>query len=152
VGDRTRPSDVDLGRECAAIARYLTGHTPTGYVLAKYRDAHARHEHLNGGSAVDRFLLRVARTSTAGAWLVDCYTALFARTAVVRRKSVLVVALLESSAPSAEYFDSPDRGGAAGSIARLGLRGALFSAGVLGSIVLLAPIHALLLVRSKWTG
>jgi hypothetical protein len=143
---------ADLDRECLAIARYLTGQTPNAYVLGKYRDAHARHPRLEARAPADRFLLRIARSSPAGAWLVDCYTALFCRTASIRRKSVLVVALLESSAPAGDYFDAPETASVPRLVSRLAVRGVLFGAGVAGSMVLLAPIHALLRLRSTWSG
>jgi hypothetical protein len=144
------PAALDLDRECVALARYLVGQVPTTYVLGKYRDAHARHPHLHGTDApADRFLLRFARRSLAALWLVDCYTALFFRTATIRRKAVLVVALLESSAPAAGYFDEPDRGSAGRQIARLCLKGMTFAIGVCGSILVLAPMHALWRGRSQ---
>ena len=149
--ERLEQSGLDLDRECGVLGRYLTGESPSRYVLEKYRDAHARNPRLHPGAAIDRFLLRIACGSGPGAWLVDCYTAIFFKGAAVRRKSVLVVAILESSAPAADMFDAPDHGTIAGLVARMSLRGVLFAIGVLSSMFVIAPVHALLAVRSKWT-
>ena len=97
---------ANLDRECVTFARYLTGQTPGPYVTEKYRDAHLRHDVLRAEtSTIERTLLRVARATGPGAWLVDAYTAIFLRKAPVRKKWVLLVAILESCAPTAEYFE-----------------------------------------------
>ena len=152
MAEHVEPPALELDRECVALASYLTGHVPSVYLLGKYRDAHVRHPHLHGsGVPSDQFLLSVARRSRGWLWLVDCYTAIFFRKATVRRKAVLVAALLESSAPSADYFDEPDRGSAGGQIAKLCFKGAWFAIGLCGSVLVLAPAHALSRLRSKWT-
>jgi len=142
----------DLGRECAAFARYLTGQVPSAYVLEKYRDAHARCAPLRATAAIDRLLLSVARAHGRGAWLVDAYTAVFLKGAVVRKKWVLLVALLESSAPASDYFDAPDPGGRGVLVARLAWKGAAFVLALCLSTVVFLPFHLLLGATSKATG
>src|SRR5262245_29613916 len=131
-----------LDRECAAYARYLTGHAVSGYVLGKYADAHQRHPELNAATAArfDRFLLSVAAVYPLGPWLVDVYTAVFFKSAVVRKKWVLLVAILESAAPTAQFFDRPDPGGLVAAVARLAWRGVTFVVGLLLSSVLFLPV------------
>jgi hypothetical protein len=135
---------ADLDGECIAFARYLTGGTPGPYVLEKYRDAHQRHAALRSGTPIiERALLAAARAAAPGAWLVDAYTAIFLKKAVVRKKWVLLVAILESCAPTADYFDRPDPGGRVAAIARLGGRGILFLVGLVLSMIVFLPIHLL---------
>jgi hypothetical protein len=139
------PTRARLDRECAAYARYLTGHAVAGYVLGKYADAHQRHQVLNAATAArfDRFLVSVAALYPLGTWLVDVYTAVFFKPAVVRKKWVLLVAILESAAPTAQFFDRPDPGGLVAAVARLAWRGVTFVVGLLLSSVLFLPVQLL---------
>jgi hypothetical protein len=141
---------ADLDRECAAFARYLTGQTPSGYVSGKYRDAHARHTRLDTGTAwrFDRLLVSVARANGLGAWLVDAYTAVFLKRALVRRKWILLVAILETTAPTAEIFDVPDSGTRTALIARLAGRGVVFVVGLGLSAIVFLPVHLVLTATS----
>lgn len=134
-----------LDRECTAYARYLTGQAVTAYVLGKYADAHHRHPELNAATAprFDRFLLSVAGAHSLGTWLVDAYTAVFLKSAVVRKKWILLVAILESAAPTDRFFDRPDPGGLVAAVARLGWRGVTFVVGLLVSSVLFLPVQLL---------
>ena len=144
-----------LDAECVRFAGYLTRQTPTAYVRDKYRDAHRRQSHLNAASAprFDRFLIAVARAGGAGAWLVDAYTAVFRKSALVRRKWVLLVAILESTAPTAAIFDVPDTENRAALLLHVAARGAAFVVGLALSAVVFLPVQALLgLVRDGGTG
>lgn len=140
-----------LDRECLAFARYLTRQPPTDYTVEKYGDAHARSELLRAdrASRFDVFLLTIARTHPLGAWLVDTYTAVFLRRALVRRKWVLLLAILESSAPSADYFDVPDAGGRPVLAARLVLKGAGFVFALVVAMVMFMPVHLLIGSQSR---
>lgn len=130
-------ADAALDRECVAYSRYLIGQAPSEYVIGKYREAHARdalpRDSLPG---LDPLLGAVARAHSLGAWLVDAYTAVFFKRAQVRRKWVLLVAILETSAPAADHFDAPDPGGRAALAARLAWRGA----GLLLALALATPL------------
>ena len=132
---------VDLDRECAAFARYLIGGAVTVYVSEKYRDAHARRADLDvrAARAFDRFLLTVARTHAWGTWLVDAYTSVLFKPALVRRKWILLVAILESTMPTAAVFDVPDPGGRGRLVMRLGWRALTFLVGLGVSSVLFLP-------------
>jgi len=134
---------VDLDRECAGFARYLTGLSVTDYVLEKYRDAHARHPDLDARQSptFDRWLISIARAHPLGTWLADTYTAVFFKQALVRRKWILLVAILESTAPTAELFDVPEPGGRAAFVVRLGWRGLAFLLGLGVSSILFMPVH-----------
>jgi hypothetical protein len=144
-----------LDAECIRFVRYLTRQAPTPYVLDKYRDAHRRQSHLSAASArrFDRVLIAVARAHGAGAWLVDAYTAVFRKSALVRRKWVLLVAILESTAPTAGIFEVPDSENRAALLIRLAARGAAFVVGLALSAIVFLPVQALVgLVRDGGTG
>jgi hypothetical protein len=143
-------ANAGLNLECVRFARYLTKQPVTPYVLDKYRDAHARHPGLNAATAgrFDRLLVSVARAHGLGAWLVDAYTAVFLKPALVRRKWVLLVAILESTAPTAALFDSPGSDNRAALFARLAGRAAGFAFGLGLSAVVFLPLHLLLATTS----
>ncbi|MGH9176638.1 MAG: hypothetical protein ACRD1H_19875 [Vicinamibacterales bacterium] len=160
--DRPPAEDNPLDRECVAFTRYLTTERPSGYVIEKYRDAHARSELLrtDAAGAFDHLLLKVARTHALGSWLVDAYTAVFLRRTLVRRKWVLLVAILESVAPAAEFFDVPDSGGRAALAAQLAVKGIAFLVALGLSGVMFMPLHLILAAAARrhnrssarWTG
>jgi len=142
-GFRTaREAETRLARECRALTVHLTGHGPPPYVVDKYRDAHARLARLQSGSAFDRILVNIAVYHPLLARLADSYTAVFARGALVRRKWVLLLALLETTGSTASHFDQPDYP----SLARLALSALRMAAGYTAflalSIVTMLPLHA----------
>lgn len=139
-----------LDGECVRFTRYLTRQAPTRYVLDKYRDAHERQPHLDAARAqrFDRFLIAAARAHGMGCWLVDAYTAVFRKSAVVRRKWVLLVAILESTAPTAAIFDVPDSENRVALVMRLAFRGTAFVVGLGVSALLFLPVHLLFSLRA----
>jgi NADH dehydrogenase len=131
-----------LAHECRALATHLTGQQPPPYVVEKYRDAHARLARLQESWGFDRILLRLAIGHPLLARLVDAYTAVFARRALVRQKWVLLLALLETTASTAAYFDRPDRR----SPVRLALdalgAAAAYTAFLVLALTTMLPLHA----------
>src|SRR5262249_42906532 len=132
-----------LDRECLAFSAYLIGRRPNEYVLAKYREAHDASGivGLNGRRFLDRLLVGVAASHTIGAKLVDAYTAIFYKKSAVRRKWILLLAILESCAPTYEYFDGPDAGGRAWLAARLLWQGLIFILAFCLAVILFTPAH-----------
>jgi hypothetical protein len=146
----TVASGSSLDRECVAFAKYLTGGSADGYVRDCYRAAHERGElaGLPEPSGFERALVRLA-TIPVTARVVDVYTALFMKRALVRRKLVLVLAILESCAPSYRYFENPDGGGTTGVLARLVARSIASTLALLASILVVAPTHLASTVVSR---
>jgi hypothetical protein len=141
---------ADLNLECVRFARYLTKQAVTPYVLDKYRDAHARHPRLDAATAprFDRLLVAVARAHGLGAWLVDTYTAVFLKPAIIRQKWVLLVAILESTAPTSAIFDAPDSGTRGALFLWLAGRGAAFAFGLGLSAIIFLPVHLIFAAMS----
>jgi hypothetical protein len=99
-----------LDRECSVFCRYLIGQAPNDYVKKKYREAHrsrsfARH---NPSIPSDDFLVKIARISPWSTRFIDVYSSFFQRTSLVRKKLVLLLAILESAEPSHHYLESVD--------------------------------------------
>ncbi len=138
-----RELDRELDRECLAFSNYLIRRRPNDYVLAKYREAHDASDivDLKEGRFLDRLLVGVAASHTIGARLVDAYTAIFYKKSAVRRKWILLLAILESCAPTHEYFDVPDAGGRAWLAARLLWQGLIFILAFSLAIILFMPVH-----------
>jgi hypothetical protein len=99
-----------LSRECAVFCQYLIGKRPTDYIIKKYQEAHKSGSIGKGTELLpfDKLLLTVARIHPLGTQTVDVYAAVFFRNSLVRKKLILLLAILESCAPSHSYLDSAD--------------------------------------------
>jgi hypothetical protein len=100
--------DQELAVECEVFAAYLTGLPAGDYVLEKYREAH-RTTDLIGPSAptpFDRFILRFARRGPLCTKLADIYTRWLYRTCVLRRKLLLMLAILECAGTTYRHFEA----------------------------------------------
>ncbi|MBS1788242.1 MAG: hypothetical protein JST85_10990 [Acidobacteria bacterium] len=132
-----------LDRECLAFSNYLVKQRPNDYVIGKYREAHAMSDAFTQTEEVffDRLLLGASSAHPVAAKLVDAYTAIFRKKSAVRRKWILLLAILESCAPTHVYFDNPDSGGRAKLVAGLAWRGLIFILALGVSIVIFMPFH-----------
>jgi hypothetical protein len=132
-----------LDHECTAFSNYLIHRTPTPYILAKYREAHQASPRLANYNPQPFDQLLVA-LSAQNAWttaMVDAYAALCYRNAMVRKKMVVLLAILESSAPTYAAFDEIDSGGARMFLLRLVMHGVMFALTVLLALLFLLPLH-----------
>lgn len=97
-----------LDVECSAFTRYLVGVEPGDLIRAHYRRAHERGR--NGPvepDAPEDPLVDFARRGPGAVRLADTWAALFERKGVLRRKLVLLLAMLESSGDTAGRVDRP---------------------------------------------
>jgi len=127
-----------LERECEAFARYLTGAAAGDYLVEKYLQAHAQGA-VGSGGAFDRALVALARRGTFLARLADAHARVFAPGGLLRRKLVLVLALLECSAP--ERVDSVTSRSARGFFLRAAWLGACFACLLALSILVCVPLR-----------
>ncbi|HEX8069702.1 MAG TPA: hypothetical protein VF546_07120 [Pyrinomonadaceae bacterium] len=130
-----------LDDECVAFARYLVRQTPSAYVQGKYREAHAAGGlcQRRAGDHFDHFLLHAAARHPRAARLVDAYTAVFCKRATVRKKWVLLLAIMESCGPSYLYFDAPEPYGKRVLAIRMLWQGAAFVLTLGLAVLLLLP-------------
>lgn len=140
----TSPSEKETARECAALAAYLTGAAPDSYIARKYHEAHAASDRFQPRGRFDALLVRWATRGPGWASLTDTYACLFARRSALRKKLILLMAILESSAPRFGFSDRADAGSAAGFWLRLAARGVGFGLRLLAASVALAPLHLVL--------
>jgi len=105
------PIDADLlDRECSVFCRYLIGQKPDDYVKRKYWEAHRDHT-LSGSGLSNRFdslLVKIAGISPWTTKPIDVYARVFQPHSLVRKKLILLLAILESCAPTYEYLDIVD--------------------------------------------
>ena len=137
------PIESELRRECRVFCRYLVRQEPNDYVQEKYVAYHSRPdaEAARPADRFDRLLLRVSRRSRVTACVADSYASRFHRRSAVRKKLVLLLAILECCPPSFQYIDSPDRGGRAWIFATLFGRGVLFGVTLLVATIAFGPLH-----------
>jgi hypothetical protein len=105
-----RTAEDRLLEECRTFCRYLINQTPNHYVLQKYRDGH-RAGGLRRDFTPNRFdqtLVRIAAINTFATRIVDTYTRAFFKTALIRKKLVLLLAILESCAPTHSGLDAAE--------------------------------------------
>lgn len=129
-----------LRRECERMCRYLVGGAPREYVIQRYVDGHiARPEWFEPRSALDRTLSSAAHTLPLG--IVDATSRFASPGSVVRRKLILLLAILENTPPTCDLFEVPTVSGRAGFYLRMIPKGiALLGALLLGA-VLIMPLH-----------
>ncbi len=149
-------TQATLARECQVFCRYLVGREPAEYVARKYAEAHGGagswsapvpFESACRFAARDGFdaaLLGVAARGPAWTSLADSYASMAARRSALRRKLVLLAAILESCDASQGFRDSVDDTPAAAVILAGMGRGLLFAPRLLAAAVLFAPMQALL--------
>jgi NADH dehydrogenase len=147
--DASSAERVQLERECVVFAAHLLGVAPDAYVRRKYAEAHC---HLAGLATVNRFerlLVGVAGRHQRLTAFADAYAALFAPDSVLRRKLVLLLALLETSSPSAAAIDRAVGGGPVPVMARLAARGLVATAHLVVGTALFMPARLLFSSRDR---
>lgn len=133
AGDRT------LERECRVFTRHVIGSDPTPYIVEHYVRAHHVSPKLAPGDRFDRYLVRFAARHRVLARLADSYARVFASGSLLRRKLVLLLAILESAPQTHRLIDQPPGGGLVLIVGRLVGHGVLWMAGLLAGTVLLGP-------------
>jgi nucleoside-diphosphate-sugar epimerase len=151
--EKTPVAAPDLDRECDVFSRCLVDEKATPYIHTQYEAALKAKELADDTafSSFDRKTLRLARRNVAFANLADAYCALFHRNGALRRKLVLLLAILEHTTPTNAHFDRPKPRGVIGLLAQLFLSGVRFSAALLAGTILLLPSHLMFTFRERQT-
>jgi hypothetical protein len=94
-------SDDRLARECAVFTRHLVGAEPVPYVVRAYAAAHAvRPETFVATEPFDVFTVRFAAAAPRFTQAADAWCRLFHDRGALRRKLILLLAILETAPPS----------------------------------------------------
>lgn len=140
----------ELDRECHVYTSYLMDWQPDRYVLDKYRDGHNVSEVFRNApyKMMDMILVSISSRHPFLARFADVYTRVFYRSAVIRKKLILLLSILESSSASHSYYDIPDRHQKTGLFLRMLAKGLRFVFLLGLSVLLLMPIHAVCAMSS----
>jgi hypothetical protein len=136
-------SDARLRRECRVFTRHLIRSDPGDYIVARYIEAHRLRPVFTATSRFDRFLCAFARVSPFMTRFADAWSAVFAPTAVLRRKLVLLLAMLESAAPQYRRLEAVPSVRALAFVS-LFFRGLLAALTLVVSLVIFVPARVLL--------
>lgn len=129
-----------LERECRTFTRYLVGREPTPYVVGKYCEAHAVSA-AYAAAGFDARLTRVARTHPAATYLADAHARAFAPRGALRKKLVLVLAILETCPPFYPLLERVVEGRLVLPLLAVGLRAALLVPVLLLGALLFFPLR-----------
>jgi hypothetical protein len=133
-----------LAKECRIFTRYLIDREPAADVVEAYERAHrvSAVGATRASRARNEALMTLARIGPRCAWAADAYAALFERASVLRRKLVLLVAILESRHETVAVMDAAVPGSRAGWLLRtLAQTGLSVVIGSLAALVIL-PLGA----------
>ena len=138
-------------RECQVFTQFLVNQNPSEYVITKYQQAHSNLEVYNGSSAdpFELFLVRLASKNRILTRAVDAYASFFHKRSLLRRKLILLLAILENSPPYYLQFEAPDLTNKVGVFMKLGYRGLIFLAAFLLGLILVLPAKAIFSFRAK---
>lgn len=133
----------DLGRECDTFCRYLSGARAPEGVRAKYREAHELGVVATAAASTrfDRALVAWARSGTFATRLADAHARLFRNGGLLRRKLVLLLAILETHGDTVGRVDAPTVSGPAGFVVETALRLAVFALLALVGLVVFVPLR-----------
>ena len=127
-----------LVQECGVFTRHISGRPATPQVAEQYAVAHQVLSGMEPSDGHERWLLRVARLGPAACRIADAWARLAAPRGALRRKLVVLLAVLEVSPPYAEELDQP-RGGAALEWIRIAASGLAFGGALAIGLVLFLP-------------
>jgi hypothetical protein len=138
-----------LERECRNFARYLSGQEPSPYIVEKYLDFHQKIGLPKATGHFDRFLVSTAARGPFRTRLADSYASVFRRKSILRRKLVVVLALLECAPPTFETLDRVPPGGIAGAVVRLIAGGTGYALALLAGTALFGPVHLWMVIGKR---
>ncbi len=101
-------AEAQLSLECEHFTRYLIGESPGRGVIGSYLRAHAVQvvDPPGGATGFDRALVRVAARGGVWARAADAHARFFAKGGLLRRKLVLLLAILETDARGRRAADT----------------------------------------------
>jgi len=133
-----------LARECRVFTRWLTGLGANDHVIGKYSVAHGSNEALTAHDRFDRLLLHLARMHRLTARLVDSYSALLRPRGVLRKKLVLLLAILETCPPYCDAIEQVRPRPLPWVLIALTLRGLLAVIVTIVAVAILLPLQLVL--------
>jgi nucleoside-diphosphate-sugar epimerase len=140
-----------LEAECRSFAAYLVGAAPISYIEEQYTKA--AHAHGLGFDeefpGFDRVTLALARRGRMLARWADAYCSIFHRGGPLRRKLIVLAAILEHVAPTNEVFDRVQSRHVALTVLSLAAYGWTSAVSLLLGAVILLPVRLLCWIATR---
>jgi NADH dehydrogenase len=133
-------------RECCVFSRYLTGQPPEAGVCDKYSEALTSRQHrlLEVHGRFDALLLTLAAVHPLLTRFTDIYSRYCYSDSVLRRRLIMLLAILETRGSVFMQLDSPNCAGKAGLLLGMSLRGAISALLLSVALITLLPLQLLL--------
>lgn len=139
-----------LRQECRTFSRYLIAREPDSYVVQKYMECHiAVLRDAPATVPIDSALVRFARGGSLRTRIADAYARMFRPYGLLRRKLILVFAILENSRAHHREFTSGGDGKDWGAWLQIAGSMAAFLAAFAVGMVVFLPHHLLTLGAGK---
>ncbi len=142
-------SDTDRAAECRVFTQHLLGRDPDEYVTATYRAALAGMPVLSARGRFDEALLSFARIHPLCTKIADAYASLFLRAGALRKRLVLLLAILETRPPFSQAIDQAVGGSLPMLFIRLGVRTAAALVSLLVGTLIFTPTRIVLALAGK---
>ena len=107
----TEKTAARIDGECLALGRYLFNQDVNEYVRDKYRSANAMLGLESAAKRFDWLLVAIAMRHPLLAKVCDAYARFFAPRGTLRKKMVLLLAIVEVTPPYFHFIDAADAGG-----------------------------------------
>lgn len=143
--ERVEPHDQILSSECQTFCRYVFECDADAYVTRKYLEAHQLVSCLgiHESNPFDQSLIWFANQGPLFARFADSYCRVFRNGALLRRKLVLLLAIVECAPHTASLFDQPHTSSKSAFIGRLILETLVFATMALAGWVVFSLIRVL---------
>jgi hypothetical protein len=138
-----------LASECCVFTQYLLGCAAPPYTIRKYDNAHQVSPVFSSGNRFDRFLVRVAGTHPVLTRVADSYARMLAPQALLRKKLILLLAILETSPPTHNVIDSVGGGSNLALSFRLVGKAVTFGLSAAAGAILFVPARLILAGERK---
>jgi hypothetical protein len=113
-----------LARECQTFTHLIVRKAATPYVVSKYIDGHRVRPDLVPATPFEMRLIRIAANGPFRARLADAYARRVMPRSALRKKLVLLLAILETAPDLHRQVETPTDIGVLGALARLSWHGA----------------------------
>ena len=142
-GDEDNRFEDMLNLESVKFCKYLVGIFPDSYVSAKYVEGHKKTGLFPYSEIplLDRFLLKISRIHPLLTKMADSYARIFYKKAAIRKKMLLLLAILECHMPYYSLLDTPDCRDRSSAYLLIFKKSLSFAATLTGSLLLIGPFH-----------
>jgi len=146
--DDAASSDTELEKEFRTFTNYLIGYEPDGYIKSRYVQGHRITEIDRGSGSFDMLLVRMAIRSKLLLRLADTYTSGFYKNALLRKKLLLILAILESCGTTYRHIDTVNEHSSIALYAKVAQKAAVFFLTLIISGIIFAPLKFLIYLMS----